>query len=350
MPISRRFFLRDGAQAVAAASLLGTATLSGCASSGSAAKASPGTDQAVKAAVRSISARDIRVVDVAGLALIQGAGCNVVALGGPEGALMIDGGLAANSAVLLAALHGAVKTTRVNTLINTHWHPEQTGSNEAVGKAGGTIIAHEVTKLALGAALGNRSAVYEGTYGPLAKEGLPTQTTYNKGSLQIAGEQVDYRYLPGAHTNGDLFVHFPKRNVIVVGGPVGSDRWPVIDYLNGGFMHGFVRSYEILTQVVKPDTIVIPADGPTLTGADVVKQKDIYMDLFKQFFVLFNKAFGPKDVAEFNRGVEFMGVGQVVADRPLMREPGKSLVAQLGDPAKFLEYAYRSTQLATLPH
>jgi phosphopyruvate hydratase len=103
---------------------------------------------------------------------------------------MIDGGLAANSAVLLAALHGAVKTTRVNALINTHWHPEQTGSNEAVGKAGGTIIAHEVTKLALGAALGNRSAVYEGTYGPLAKEGLPTHTTYNKGSLQIAGEQV----------------------------------------------------------------------------------------------------------------------------------------------------------------
>jgi glyoxylase-like metal-dependent hydrolase (beta-lactamase superfamily II) len=188
--------------------------------------------------------------------------------------------LAANSAVLLNALHGAVKTSRVNTLINTHWHPEQTGSNESVGLAGGTIIAHEVTKLALGAALGNRSAVYEGTYGPLPKGGLPTVTTYNKGSLQFAGEEVRYRYLPGAHTNGDLFVHFPKRNVIVVGGPVGSDRWPVIDYLNGGFMHGFMRSYEILTEIVEPDTILIPANGPTLTGADGVQQKDIYMDLF----------------------------------------------------------------------
>lgn len=350
MPISRRYFLRDGAQAVAAASVLGTAVLSGCASTAPATSAQAGRGETAKAVARSIAARDITTLDVAGLTVLQGAGCNVVALRGPEGALMIDGGLAANSAVLLQALHGTLGTSRVHTLINTHWHPEQTGSNEAVGRAGGTIIAHEVSKLFLGAAVGNRSALYEGTYGPLAKEGLPGVTTYNKGSLQFAGEQVDYRYLPGAHTNGDLLVHFPKRNVIVAGGPVGSDRWPVIDYLNGGFMHGFMRTYEILTEMVHPDTLIIPADGPTLTGAQLVQQKDVYWDLFKQFFELFNKGFGPKDVAAYNAGVDYMGVGQVTTDRPLKREPGLSLVKQLGDPARFLEYAYRSTQLATIPH
>ncbi len=348
MSISRRFFLRGSAQAVAAASVLGTAALTGCASS----PAAKGTAKAPssRSPVRSIAASDLKLLDVAGLTLIQGAGCNVIALGGPDGALMIDGGLAANAAVLLKALQGATRTSKVNTLINTHWHPEQTGSNELVGKSGGIIIAHEVSKLALGAALGNRSALFEGTYGPLPKEALPTVTTYNKGALQFAGEAVEYRYLPGGHTNGDLFVHFPKRNVIVVGGPVGSDRWPLIDYLNGGFMHGFMRTCEILTEVVKPDTIVIPADGPTLTGADVVKQKVVYEDLFKQFFVLFNKGFGPKDVAAYNAGVDYMGVGQVTTDRPLKRQPGLALVAQLGDPAKFLEYAYHSTQLATVPH
>jgi cyclase len=360
MPISRRFFLRDSAQAVGAVSLLGTAALTGCASTpastaGSSAAPASGSSAAGKSQgtarpARSVAASSLKVVDVAGLAVIQGAGCNVVALGGPDGALMIDGGLAANSAVLLQVLNNAVKTSRVSTLINTHWHPEQTGSNEAVGEAGGTIISHEVTKLALGAALGNTSPLFEGTYGPLARKGLPGVTTYNTGSLQVAGEQVNYRYLPGAHTNGDLFVHFPRRNVIVAGGAVGSDRWPLIDYLNGGFMHGFVRSYEILSEIVKPDTIVIPTDGPTLTGADVVKQKDLYWDLFKQFFVLFNKAFGPKDVAAYNAGVEFMGVGQVVVDRPLKRQPGMAVAAKLGDPARFLEYAYHSTQLATLPH
>ncbi len=332
MPISRRNFLRTSAQALAVSPLFGTV--------------SPGDPETIAEAEKHkperVSPSDISVRDVAGLAMISGCGCNVVAMPGPNGALMVDGGLAVNSTLLLQAVAKATNTSRVDTLINTHWHPAQTGSNEAVGKAGGTIISHEVTRLALGAR--NRSALFEGIYGPLPKAAQPTRTTYNKGSLQIAGEQVDYRYLPGAHTNGDLFIHFPKRNVLVAGGPVGSDRWPVMDYLNGGFMHGFVRSYEILSDVVKPDTIVIPANGPTLSGADIVKQKDVYWDLFRQFFILFNKGAGPQDVVAYNRGIDFPTVGTLNAPRPL-----KELEKQLGDPAKFLDAAYRSTQMATIP-
>ena len=40
----------------------------------------------------------------------------------------------------LAALK-ETSAKRVSTLINTHWHPEQTGSNERLGKAGAKIIA-----------------------------------------------------------------------------------------------------------------------------------------------------------------------------------------------------------------
>jgi len=333
MPISRRNFLRDGAQVLAVSPLFSTVA--------------PGDPETIAEAEKNrkgrVAVKDISVKDVAGLSVISGCGCNVVALAGPDGALMIDGGLAVNSELLLNAVFKTTRTSRVATLINTHWHPEQTGSNEAVGKAGGQIIAHEVTKLALGAR--NRSAIFEGVYGPLPNTALPAHTTYNTGSLQIAGEQVDYRYLPGAHTNGDLFIHFPKRNVIVAGGPVGSDSWPVLDYLNGGFMHGFVRSYEILADVARPDTIIIPANGPTMTGADIVKMKDVYWDLFKQFFIVFNKGAGPQEVVELNRGVDFATVGNIVAPRPITKE----LLARMGDPAQFLDSAYRSTQMATIP-
>jgi glyoxylase-like metal-dependent hydrolase (beta-lactamase superfamily II) len=273
-----------------------------------------------------VTARDIVVKDVAGLAVLAGAGCNVVALSGPDGALLVDGGLAENSAALLQSV-AATTGGRVHTLINTHWHPEQTGSNESVGKAGGTLIAHEVSRLALTRA--EQSPLFAGSYGPLPERARPAKTTYNTGSLQHAGESVEYRYLPAAHTNGDLFVHFPRRNVIVAGGPVAIDHWPVIDYVNGGFMHGFLRSYEILAEVARADTVIIPANGPTLTGADLAKQKDMYFDLFRMFFRSFNKGYGPMDI---------------VADRPL-----KAYEAQYGDPAQFLEYAYRSTQLATIP-
>jgi glyoxylase-like metal-dependent hydrolase (beta-lactamase superfamily II) len=322
MTLSRRNFLRDSAQALSAASLLGLPAL---------------------ASAKAASKASIAVRDVNGLALITGAGCNVVALGGPEGALLVDGGLAAHSSALLKAVASATNSKRVHTLINTHWHPEQTGSNEAVGNAGGNIISHEVTRLAL--ARKNRSALYEGSYGALPDKALPKVTTYDHGTLQFAGEQVDYRYLPAAHTNGDLFVHFPKHNVIVAGGPVTGGSWPLIDWRGGGFYHGFLRSYEILASVAKPDTVVIGASGTLLTGKDIARHKDVYWELFKQFFVLFNKGFGPDDVAAFNRGVEFVGVVPVVADRPL-----KGLIEEQGDPSQFLEYAYRSLQQATLPY
>ncbi|MET0809300.1 MAG: MBL fold metallo-hydrolase [Pseudoxanthomonas sp.] len=293
---------------------------------------------------RKVSAKDITATDVGGLALFAGSGCNVVGLAGPGGALLVDGGLAVNSALLLKAVHGKLGTRRIDTLINTHWHPDQTGLNEVAGKDGGTIISHEVTRLYSGRTV--RSPLFDGTIGPLPEAARPTKTTYDQAALDFAGEEVQYRHLPGAHTGGDLYVYFPKRNVLVAGGPVTSDRWPVIDYLNGGFYHGFLRSYEMLSELVKPDTLVVPANGPVMTGADVVKMKDLYWQLFKQFFILFNKGLGPVDVAEYNSGKEFKSVTPIVAERPLMNNP---ILQQLGDPKQFLEFAYRSAQLATLP-
>ena len=314
MLIDRRYLLRSAAPALAAATLLPAAALA------EVAKKKPGAAHA--------PSKPVTVKDVGGLAVFDVGGCNVVALAGPDGAFVVDGGRAADSAALLKALSGALKSDRVGNLINTHWHPEQVGLNETVGKAGGIICAHEVTKLYLGR--DSHSALYPGVIKALPPEARPTRTTFNTGSLDFAGETVDWRYLPAAHTNGDLFVHFPKHNVIAAGGPVSANRWPVMDYLNGAFMHGFVRSYEILAEVVKPDTIVIPAEGPTLTGADIVRQKDMYWALFKTMFANFNKGFGPTDV---------------IAARPL-----KDYEAQYGDPAQFLDAAYRSLQLATVPH
>src|SRR5580698_6120934 len=111
MPISRRLFLRSGAQALSAASLL---------------SAVPGLASASDQGRSRVSARDISVKDVSGLAVFAGSGCNVVGLAGPNGALLVDGGLAVNSAVLLKTVAENLKTGHVHTLINTHWHPEQT--------------------------------------------------------------------------------------------------------------------------------------------------------------------------------------------------------------------------------
>ena len=189
----------------------------------------------------------------------------MIALPGPDGALMIDGGLAANAEALLAAVKSATGASRIHTLINTHGHPEQIGANEAVGRAGGVIFAHENDaevpehRRRVGDVQGPSQAAAAGR--------RPTKTTRADGSMEFAGQQIDYGYLPAAHTDGDLYLHFPKMNLLVAGGVVSAETWPLLDYRNGAWLGGRVRALERLADLVKPDTRVVPADGRVMTGA-----------------------------------------------------------------------------------
>jgi cyclase len=287
---------------------------------------------------RQASAR-ISTTDLGGATLLQGAGCNVIALSGPDpeegrpgapgdqGALMIDGGLAANAEALLAAVRDATRASRIHTLINTHGHPEQTGANEAVGRSGGVIFAHEKTKKYLSNTV--YSVTFDGRRRPLPEPARPTKTTRGDGSMEFAGRKIDYGYMPAAHTDGDLFVHFPEMNLLVVGGVVSAEQWPLLDYRDGAWLGGRVRALEALADVVKPDTRVVPAHGRVMTGTEIVRHRDMYQKLFVTMIEYMNKGFGPEDAAQ--------------------RNPLKEYEAEFGDPSAFLYGAMRSMMIAYVP-
>jgi glyoxylase-like metal-dependent hydrolase (beta-lactamase superfamily II) len=269
----------------------------------------------------------ITTTDLGGATLLQGAGCNVIAMPGPEGALMIDGGLAANADALLAAVRSATGSTRIHTLINTHGHPEQVGANEAVGRSGGVIFAHEKTKTYLSNTVS--SVTFTGRRRPLPEAARPTKTTRGDGSMEFAGQQIDYGYMPAAHTDGDLYFHFPKLNLLVVGGVVSAERWPLLDYQHGAWLGGRVRALERLADLVKPDTRVVPADGRVMTGADIVRHRDMYQKLFLTMIGYLNKGYGPEDAVKQN--------------------PVKEYQAEFGDPSAFNYGALRSMMIAYVP-
>src|SRR5262245_57671593 len=85
------------------------------------------------------------------ISLISGAGCNVLLVNGADGVLLVDGGSPEYANNLVQFVSGQPAAGRIQALFNTHWHLEHTGSNEAIGKAGAKIIAHENTKLWMGA-------------------------------------------------------------------------------------------------------------------------------------------------------------------------------------------------------
>ena len=269
----------------------------------------------------------ISTTDLGGATLLQGAGCNVIAMPGPDGALMIDGGLAANADALLAAVKSATHTSRIDTLINTQWHPEQVGANDAVGRAGGVIFAHEKTKVYLSNAV--YSVTFKGRRAPLSQAARPTKTTRGDGTMAFAGQQIDYGYMPAAHTDSDLYIHLPAMNVLVAGGVVSADEWPLLDYRNGAWLGGRVRALEHLADLVTPDTRVVPANGRVMTASEIVRHRDMYQKLFTTMIGYLNMGLGPEDA--------------------VTRNPLKEYTSEFGDPSAFTYGALKSMMIAYVP-
>ncbi len=254
------------------------------------------------------------------ITLFTGAGANVVGATGPDGLTLVDGGLEQRSKNLLETALQATRTRRVDTLFNTHWHPEQTGSNERLGKSGTKIVAHTNTKLWLT----RRITVgwRPDAYGPFVPRALPSETIYSTARMTIGAEPVEYGYLAQAHTDGDIYVFFKGANVLVGGGVVSADRWPVIDYETGGWIAGLVAGLDALIKLADDKTRIIPADGPVLTRADLQAQRTSYFIIYDRLVKCLTKGLSPAET--------------------LATEPAQGLNPQWGDPSQFLTMAFKS--------
>jgi len=255
-----------------------------------------------------------------GLSLITGAGGNVVVMTSAEGALLVDGGNAANSSALLKLALKTAAAKQVHTLFNTHWHPDQTGSNERAAKQGARIIAQENTKLWLG-----RRIVTDwlpGGYGPLPRAALPNKSFYTTESLDFGGEKLQYGHLGQAHTDGDLYVHFTRANVLVAGGVLSSAGWPLLDWQTGGWIGGLVAACDKLLKVANDTTVIVPANGAAIGRKELQASRDMYFQIFDRCVKQLVKGMGPDEAAD--------------------SQPAKEYAAQWGEPRSFVISSFKS--------
>lgn len=226
---------------------------------------------------------------------------NVVAQTTAGGALLVDGCSAASADGLMKTVAGLPGGGPVHTLFNTHWHPEQVGSNDLVGKAGKTIIAHENTRLWLTTDV---TWPWNGKqFKRLPKVAQPNKTFYTTAELESG---VKYGYIPdAAHTDGDLYVLFPQHNVLVVGDVMSGQGWPVVDWPTGGWIGGIVGALQRLQTLVTADTRIVPGRGPVLHQADLKAQLEMYGTIYDRLTGLLNKGRGPSEAVEAKPTKEF---------------------------------------------
>ncbi len=253
---------------------------------------------------------------------ITGAGTNILLFTGPDGSLMVDGGLAERSPELLKLVADDSKGTPVRVLFNTHWHGECTGSNEALAKTGTKIVSHENTKL-----WESTDVIVEWqkrTYQPLPKSALPNDTFYaltNTTRKMTFGDQpVEYGYLPQAHTDGDIYVYFPGPNILMAGDVVSAGAYPILDYSSGGWIGGMSQASKTLLKVANADTRIIPGNGPVLTRADLEAQSEMLATVMTTLVKMLKEGMGAKDM--------------------LAAGATKQFDAKWGDPELFITNAY----------
>jgi glyoxylase-like metal-dependent hydrolase (beta-lactamase superfamily II) len=253
------------------------------------------------------------------LSLIAGVGGNVVVFKGNQGLAIIDSGLQESVSELLSTLDRLRGGIPITTLINTHWHPDHSGGNEALKARGAKILAHENTKLWLGADFFVEWR-NEG-HKPRPAEAFPDATFYVSGRLDLGGELAEYLHYPQAHTDGDLAVYFIDSNVLVAGGLLSNYRYPICDIATGGWIGGLLQANAALLEKVDANTIIVPDRGPALTKSDLQAQHDMLADLYE------------KMKAAAQQGLN----GQDMLDAKLTADYD----ARWGDPTEFVLESYR---------
>ncbi len=191
--------------------------------------------------------------------MLEGQGGNITVAVAKDGIIMVDG--------QFAPLHDKIKTAvatisnlPIKYLINTHYHGDHTGGNEAFAKDGAIIVAQINVKNRLA---GGTTNGLTGVKTPPAPQGaLPSDTYTNFSKIRLRGRVANLKHIENAHTDGDTYVWFKTANVLSTGDTFTNGHYPNIDFANGGNIKGMIAATEIYLKLTNAKTRIVPGHGP----------------------------------------------------------------------------------------
>ena len=204
--------------------------------------------------------------------MLEGVGGNVTVAVGDDGIIMVDGQFAPMHDKLKLAI-ASLSPQPIKYLVNTHHHGDHTGGNAGFAAEGTTVVAHENVKKFLAA--GTMSNTTGQKVSPVTAEGLPKQT-YNSDTgpvLQVQGRKAVLKHPAAAHTGGDTYVWFADANVLSTGDVFTYNRYPNIDWLNGGSLKGVLAAVDAYLKLANDKTKIVPGHGPLATKAQLAEYR-----------------------------------------------------------------------------
>ena len=228
-----------------------------------------------------------------GIYMLQGFGGNIGVSIGDDGVFVIDDDIAPLAPKVVAAI-GSLTDRPVDFLINTHWHGDHTGANQALAASGAIIVAHDNVRVRMAADGPKQSP----------DDALPVITFSDNVRFYFNGLEIHASHPVNAHTDGDAVIQFVGLDIVHAGDIMFNGLFPFIDLDSGGSIDGYITALEALNQMVGPDTVIISGHGPIANKADV----NAKLAMLKDCKDIINKLIG-----------EGMTLEQINAEEPLSK-------------------------------
>ena len=204
---------------------------------------------------------DVKAVPVRdNIYMIKGDGGNIGLSVGDEGALMIDSQYASLSDRISQTVAVVNNDKPIRYLINTHYHKDHTDGNINFAKKGITIISHDNVPKQM--RVPHEYKILGMTTEAVETEALPKITFSDNTRFALNDNYIHAFHIPLAHTDGDIVVHFTKKNVIHTGDLFFNGFYPFIDTTVGGSLDGMIQAIDRILPLCNKDTLIIPGHGP----------------------------------------------------------------------------------------
>jgi glyoxylase-like metal-dependent hydrolase (beta-lactamase superfamily II) len=217
---------------------------------------------------KAAAAADITLTPLrGGVYLVEGSGGNMAAIGGPDGLLLIDDGIALSKTKMRTALTRVGKGP-LRYVINTHWHWDHTDGNGWARQDGAVVVAHANTARHLEETI--RVEEWGHTFTPVAASERADVRITASTTIAFAGDQLVLRPYVPSHTDGDLSAYFAQADILLTGDTWWNGLYPFIDYVAGGGIDGMIAAADASIAQAGPRTIVVPGHGPVGSRDDLI--------------------------------------------------------------------------------
>jgi len=203
--------------------------------------------------------------------MLKGRGGNVGISTGEDGLFIIDDQLKPITSQLLQAIR-KISDKPIRFVINTHYHADHVGGNEAIGDGGSVLIAHDNIRKRM--TTEQVSIFMQDTTPAYPEAALPILTFNDRLSLHLNGETATVYYVANGHTDGDSIIHFPVSNVVHMGDMFFNGLYPYVDLDAGGSIQGMVAAADLALSLADESTRIIPGHGPLGITEDLKNYRD----------------------------------------------------------------------------